>query len=197
MNTIAKQANYIKSHGVLLPNNQVFLTKPLFVFKKVLCLKSENIFNNPYPSLSLLEDEIKTQAKRNVHYTMEGIANLIIPVGSIVNPPVTNELKIRANRAICYSIAGRYNKQQKTVGVSKYDNSFVYRSALENRPSSIKTYMKSYLKDYGLGYPNSESYPSNPDMADYTIYPNKFNTNRTECRHGIHFFLKLKDALSY
>lgn len=112
---------YVKNHGTLLPNGQVFLTKPLFVFKKVYG---------------------KTTGKA-------AVASLGIPIGAIVNLAQGSSCKLRANEAVCWSInLTSHGKGNITEAYSGKDSSFIYKPVkfgpYKTSLSDFKAYMSSW-----------------------------------------------------
>jgi hypothetical protein len=156
--------NYVKSQGILMPNNQVVLMKPLYVFKKVR----------------------QTETGDSV------IANMIIPVGAFVNLAQTTTLKFRASEALCYSLIKQYSKKPVKTAYSGHDSQFKYKSAIAHGVDEND--IELAISDYAGKIRNDKSYV----VSDYVYTPKqRFDPSISECRSGIHFFLKPEQAVDY
>lgn len=161
---------FIKRHGILLPNGQVLLTKPLYVFKKV----------------------FGYNAGRDYSSRTDSIANLVIPIGAVVNLAQNTSRKLRASQAYCHSIVSKNGKQQFNSGESWYVSSFKYKSGIRNgvQPKQFKNMVI-----------DKEKYESNwgcTKVSACKVTPSSFDTTSTEeCSAGVHFFLELNLAKNY
>lgn len=163
-----KSANdYVLKHGILMPNKQVVLTEPLYVYKRIF---ADNYKNN------------------------RAIANLIIPVGAFVNLATGSDLKFRASEALCYSIIEKYSGKAVSVGYSGYTtNDFKYHSAL--RLGIKEPQIALAVHTNKVQGKDRFTQPSWKNSIAMPIDP--FNGSTEECRSGIHFFLDQKRALAY
>ena len=186
---------YIKSHGVALPNGQVFLKKPIFGFKKIRTFTVEPIEKIDRYSEHYLFRGIAQKMGYPNHIT-GAIANIGIPAGALVNLCDT-EKKLRADTAFCWNIIRIKDEKEVSFGWSKYDLNFIYRSTkFLYRPNkgllrgiSIQDF-KSYLKEYSiLGTLCPEELVMTPSRP--------FNKSDEICESGIHFFLEPSSAVYY
>lgn len=181
----SKQVNdYIKSHGILDRNGQVVLTKPLFVFKKVITGNAGGV---------------------------AAIANLVIPIGATVNLCYTGReyrvhtKKLRASMAYCHSIA-------TLAWVSQWDHCYATKSIVGIKQATSRYDSKfKYNAAVYVGSPVTTEDFTNLDMWHRLLtnkakcstilksvaHPNYFDVSKDECSGGIHFFLELKSALEY
>lgn len=205
---------YVKSCGVQLPNGQIFLTKPLYAFKKVYtCGRSRDTsFNFPYMNVLTNMGSIKKRLYKEVmnkNCLAPAVANLIIPVGSLVNLS-DSERKFRADSALCWNIIRLYDNQEVSFGVSKYTakstgNPAIYLSAKKSWERSndlSKEIFEKYAKIYdpdndknlsyaesAIGYHLKTHWSTTPDGI--------FSRDREICAIGIHFFLEPETAVNY
>lgn len=206
---LKEQISYVKKHGVMLPNGQVFLEKPLFVFKKVRTynnsldssIKNSLVTKNTYlnydsfgPNLSgaaILAHSINTVGKST---RVDGIANLILPAGTLVNLPVSSQLpKMRASQAIVHSIVRKHDQKEVALAFSGYGgsstNRMTYLSPKFLVPNRVLSLIQTgaYETLHRPGW--MQTFVVNPQFA--------FDTSLDECRSGIHFFLEAEEALNY
>jgi len=184
--TVKEINDYIKSHGVLLPNKQVFLTKPLYAFKRVVTSGNSwyDVVTTKTGLSKILNDDIGTGS------STKAIANLIIPKGAIVNTLDSewnsetdkSYKKLRASTAFCWSIIRLKDNFSMPVAASVWDSDFHYHSI-----SLLETHI--HVKDLSIEY----GYCNNLLIATQ----NAFDTSRSECASGIHFFLESQDAVTY
>ena len=170
---------YILKHGIVMPNDQVVLFNPLFVYKKV---------------DKVLKDSCGYLSYRPV------IANLIIPAGSFVNLPQSEECKLRANRAICWNIVDYRNKNNPVTKAVPHHSNFrdlntVYKSlqiSLKNKGKS-KTEIKAFFKELLV----KVSDPQTKYKNEFLVLPWDWDDSTTECAQGIHFFIDKDRALNW
>lgn len=200
--SIEQQQKYVKSHGVLLKNGQVFLEKPLFAFKKVHTYSSpkdylfDDLKNNtmakPRTSSKVKSfiNKMETDFRWTSYNKSEAIANLIIPAGAIVNLPslVSYERKMRSSHAYSHSVVRLSDNKMVPIGLSGYDKSFPYFSISEFGFNG--TIDDEYTKKFYI--PGKEDVDYN-----FLLQPTSFDGSTLTCRAGIHFFLELDDALEY
>jgi len=187
--------NYVRSRGILLPNGQVFITSHMRVFKKVLVWGPRGDVRGILPPLTTSEERFYTKRldsciKRGT--CEEGIANLVIPKGAIVNlageyphnKNATNcsDKKLRASTAFCWSIVRIFDFVEVPIATSYHVKSFYYRS-VKSLDDKIK--VRNLTSSYGE--------PSNMLMGTLK----GFDTSNKECSTGIHFFLELQSAIDY
>lgn len=154
----------LKRHGDQLSNGQFFLKKSLKAFKKVYHTK------DAFPA----------------------IANLIIPVGAIVNPATSNDCKLRANEVYCWSIKDLGSEMDLDQAYSGNDTTFSYQSnerKFKNLYGNIDLTEKleGILIDLDSFYRRSRHLFIKPRSRD-------FDFTTSECEPGIHFFLELSRA---
>ena len=184
--------NRIKAHGILLPNNQVFLKEPLLGFKKLITYGKTH------------DDEIEHCTDESIAAKLgsswskvSAIANLIIPAGAIVNLP-HGDKKIRANSGILHSLYRMSDKKKVRMAVSSYAKSFIYRPAmLPNFPSikDKKAHVQYCIRSARIY--NQTSRPLWMRLGEVFPKNNAFNTGPETCESGIHFFLELSSAKAY
>jgi hypothetical protein len=159
--------NIISAHGFLLPNGQFQLHKPMKVFKKVYSTDHNN------------------------RVTAKAIANLILPVGAIINPPQGNSNKCRASEAFCWSIVEIKKHTQLTMASSGHTANFKYRSA-RALGMDIKTL-------FTVNPRTINAYPIHIASMLHQVMckPDAFSYHRRECDPGIHFFVEHTDAIAW
>jgi hypothetical protein len=201
---IIETKNYVLKHGILLPNNQVFLTKPLLAFKKVCTHKELNdaVFKKtnsiPLHAFAYTLDSAKKTASKAFRYnyvSIPAVANLIIPRGAIVNLPFTNQLKMRATQAYCHSIFGTgATNEEFVVAFSEYDNSFRYYSGKRVGLDTVGVPHEDFVADI-------EKYFFHGHQGAIFKYckaaVKDFDTGVSECEAGIHFFAEAQLAVAY
>lgn len=162
-----KQTNdIVKQHGVLLPNGQVFITKPIKVFKKV------HYRNN---------------------FEFDAIASLIIPVGALVNLAQTKDCKMRASEVYCWSIRSLYKpKEHIAEAYSGKDASFKYASEEWHWKDKSNSEVKAELQ-FTIDGLSKWDWRDN-FISEKSKENNQFCLTQEECAEGIHFFLELKRA---
>lgn len=158
---------YIRKHGIPLKNGQVMLTKPLYVFKKV-------------------------YSRTKSGYLASAIANLVIPIGAVVNLSSGVSKKLRANQAYCHSIVEQNTRKQSDKAISGYNSSFVYNSSRKlGLPNNIFDNLVIDAEKY-------QEYHHVAGLKKCKIIPDTFNYQSTSvCSHGIHFFVELSSAKNY
>lgn len=172
---------FVKSHGVLLPNEQVMLTQPLHAFKKVYYRQPGSMRNH------------------------DAIANLVIPIGAIVNLAQEGDgQKMRASQAYCHSIFTADGKKELDTAHSGYDNTFQYHSGTKAgmKRKDFDDLVVDASKYMGFLSPYDRNYAANKSklhgLNRCKVVPSTFQTNSTNtCSAGIHFFVDVKRALSY
>lgn len=193
---VSEVTEYVKSRGITLPNGQVFITKPLYVFKKVYT------YSNPDNKQFNLPDteDLKEQAQEFLKFNGQdwwdpAIANLLIPKGSIVGLPdlsyeystYHDKKKFRSSQALCWNIVRVYDEKEVRVAWSQYNPKFLY--------FPCKDYMnKSLFKEL-------RHYPSENMMSEYIdllLKPEHFfDMTDSVCSYGVHFFIEPHDALDF
>lgn len=188
---------YLESHGKSIANNQWFLTKPLFGFKKVFTYHKEKeayvqeAFEDPNPLLPLIATD------------EPAIANLIIPAGSLIcfSHSINQELlavkKIRASQAICanivrieghsyaqFAVAGRQRK--------KGDKPFYYLPSHNQNHISTKNAYNLCPQVY-----NSNKYYEKSRNRSLIVPQEHYDMSNDDCSSGIHFFADIDSALIY
>lgn len=192
-----KTNNYVKQHGILLPNDQVFLTKPLFVYKKVyiptLGYSIPTAGQYGKKGVGGRKQVVSSWLKKYINRwgsNDKAIANLIIPAGATVNLARSCAVKLRANKAYCWNIISQVSRDEVPGAVSGHDKSFHYYSLETLLP---KYYTLEDLKD------TCELYSQNSIFSDHIISPKDklFCNGSGECSSGIHFFVDQKRALDW
>jgi hypothetical protein len=182
---------YVKSHGVLLPNNQVFLTEPMKVFKKVKTYAHARptIKNTHYTRLHEAEIEslksLLHKSLKDITYTF-AVANLIVPAGAIVNLAQNGSGKLRASKAFCWSIIRLNDKKEVACAAPKlgFDGFYLAAKHFSVNLDSINLQPGSY-DGLSVVYKN------------FQVLPDEFCSSNEECSHGIHFFIEAKKAVNY
>lgn len=196
--------DYIKSHGVSLPNGQVFLTKPIFGFKQVQTYphtydkKFKHIARNSFYKENCKNDLKDLWNTRQFEYGFneeDAIVNLIIPSGALVNLARTHEQKLRASKAFCWNIVRVGDKKEVYTARSAHNRDFVYYPHLVNEPNVNKAYKANELK-YLID--EFKEYSAERVVEEELLLPMySFNTNYHECASGIHFFIESHLAEEY
>jgi hypothetical protein len=192
----------IQNHGIKLPNGQVYLTKPLGVFKKVKTPSKDtrqSVLGGKNVRLidcsELILDRVKTlAAASDRHYMQSAIANLVLPVGTIVNLAQNNSCKMRASQAICWSIS---QKGGQDGGVEfaypmRSSSDLVYQPYVSGRLGScFSDYerMAKRVRSYNWANHTPKEIMVSPDLP--------FSSSLEECDSGIHFFLESERAVNY
>lgn len=162
---------FVKDRGVMMPNGQVMLTEPLYVFKKV--------YADSY----------------------DAVANLVVPIGAVVNLADGSSRKFRTNQAYCFSIAKVSSRKEVAVAYSSWDSYFKYRSGkhlgltlndIQNLVHDAEKYVKG-----GEHSRNLEAQNKKKILEAAKCIPSNFFTGTAVCAQGIHFFLELDLAKSY
>ena len=178
-----RQTNqFIKERGILLPNKQVKLTEPIFVFKKV-------------------------KSSRSGWGNKDTIANLVIPAGAVVNLAQDYEHKMRTNQAYCYSIVqmGVENNELETA-YSTHDDMFRYHSGkkLGLTLKQVQSLTFDHEKYLAIGYSswyNSDKIRRQKQLKDILekckVNPDGFGYTTATCDQGVHFFIDLERAKNY
>jgi len=201
---LTQSNNYVKSHGILIKDHQVFLTKPLKVFKKIQTYSpyyADEFKNMGFIGITdkhrSLYSRLKTRPEHNRrwHHT-EAIANLIIPLGAIVNLASTSEMKYRASEAYCWSICTRYiyptiitTAREVLSGYSAWDNNCIY---ISGKSIGLKL---SDLENMTRTDPAIRNHINK--ISKCIVKPDSFNNGNKECSNGIHFFLESELAVKY
>lgn len=206
MNISVERANKIvEQHGTKLPNGQVFLTKPLGVFKKVgipstiggyrvdqlkdAIRQTRQLNSGPAPK------DIKTHLLNLNNWDIEdAVANLILPVGTLVNLADINSgtCKMRASRAICWSIYScEQRKRRVNYAFSKHDTTFIYSPIQTN---SNKNASLKLVLDAASSFQPLSCYSQ---IVPGLVVPDHFCTSVRECSEGVHFFIHSRDAVDY
>ncbi len=218
---------FLNKHGIELPNGQWFITKPIFGYKKVytyvssrrklvpenlepwvqprqdIHLFSGSTHKSQLESVSRVLTKVRSSAKKSfyekdLYLRTEGVANLVIPPGSIVNPGFSENyesehIKFRSSMAICDSVYGLHDELPRAFGVSIHDNSFMYTS-LKSMGSIEPLISRRYVDPDKMNYdwhPTGNSHP-------YIITPkNAMNPASRECASGIHFYLSIYGVYSH
>jgi hypothetical protein len=202
---ILETNKYIKGHGILLPNNQVILTKPLMAFKKIITYSSSYepsiTYNDSIKTITISDcvDDIIIYKNRLKRYTsfckdvdaVDAVANIVIPIGARVNLAQTYSLKLRASQAYCYSIIRLHDKKEVKIGISRFNSTH-------------------YLPGKSVGLTTGDFRNLSIDIEDYTgdtmksnLYkfckymPNSFTRTTKECSEGVHFFIQSQLAVDY
>lgn len=185
---IGEANRYVKERGILLPNKQVLLTEPLKVFKKIRVDRISGSFGN-------------------WNNYEEAIANLVIPIGAVVNlADAYDGVKMRASQAYCFSIATINDKKEVDKGYSTYNSDFKYHSG-KQLGLKDKDYENLAL-DHEKYFPTIRTWSAVPSdkkkeakkqaFLKSKCVPDSFGlTAGVTCTGGIHFFLELKRALDY
>lgn len=191
---------YVKSMGIMLPNGQVFLEKPLFVFKKVYTYpdyKDKDYENAILVNPRTLNEYVKN-CRNYFGVSNHAVANLIIPAGSIVN--LSNyEKKFRSDAAICWNIVRRKDRKHVQFAYSKHIAINKYLPLLYLPAKETKNITLSDIKRNAKIYDWSNNELGNP----YVIYNSSvtpetpFDKSTNTCRSGIHFFLEPETAVDY
>jgi hypothetical protein len=160
---------YVRKHGVKLPNGQYMLTSPLYAFKKVY-----------------------GESHR------ESIANLVIPIGAIVNLAQTEDCKLRASQAYCHSIALQYGGQSIRSACSGHRQAFKYTSGT-SKGLTTKDFQGIVLdhENYVQGPRYVSTLPIVNKLKACKVVPDSFDTYTSECSNGIHFFVELQRAKNW
>lgn len=187
----------IKSKGQVLPNGHIFLTNPIFGFKKVVTS------SDPYPRLSNLEVEEYLRKNNECLYWEEAsIANLVIPAGSMVRLPNNSSGKIRASQALCYSIKTVKNGKTRRVAASQRSVMgrgrsfyFSYEWGIDTTKSNISpSFDKQNFMDKAHQYRDHETGFYGRSL---TLPSNGFDGSNLECAAGIHFFIDIERAINW
>ncbi len=194
--------DYILKHGFLLPNDQVFLSKPMLAFKQIKCanpvhdeyLKRHIKKARNYEQVEDLSDKIDV-AKFEIQYFYEpAIASLVIPAGATVNLAQTHKCKVRSDYAFCWSVTRIYDHKSMPFGVSQRDNSFY--NAGTYTPLSIKDIQEVTMSTYEvLNETGDWLYAESLKHCAYD--PNSFAYHTDECSAGVHFFVEANAAVNY
>jgi len=177
---------YVKSHGLMLPNRQVFIKKPLYAFKNV------DTYGRELDAIAISSGAVLEASFRDGRDLTPAIANLVIPKGAIVNltdydivgkSTQISSKKLRASMALCWNIIRLNDRKETRLARSRHDIDFEYRSC-KNLVSAqefelLKGYPRWFNKDYIL----------RPD--------NLFDMSTGTCASGIHFFVETIDAINY
>jgi len=189
--------NYVKNHGILLFNNQVILTKPLKVFKQISTYDNEDSFEFK-KSLSIKRH---SELYRRLNNRCLAVANLVIPIGALVNlsvPGTFGEHKFRASEAYCWSVYRLQYKRGKLVSGGEVTSGY---------GRGVHVYLSG--KSLGMNLSNLDNItihtarmfeelnnPHNP-LTKCKVTPDKFSLHEGTCSNGIHFFLESKLAVNY
>jgi hypothetical protein len=198
----------VKNHGLVLPNNQVFLTKPLGVFKKVYQpsdLKNKDEMMNLVNNTGIGQRRCgETNSDIGLVFSRSFtlgiglnltpiIANLILPAGAIVNLANDSNKKMRASRAVCWSLVGIQDGRYKNVACSGLNTRFLYYPAIDQNIYEGQSQLKDLISDasrlsHDVRY---SKYGRN------CVFPSFFGTTNLGCSGGIHFFLNHESAINY
>lgn len=170
----------VRKSGTKLKNGQYMLTKPLKVFKKIY---TKTIHTSYYAG-----------------YSVDCIANLIIPIGAIVNLCEIGEKKFRASVAYCHSIVEQSSQKRVASGFSGYNKSFMYYSG--KKLGLTDSDFENMVVDVEKYEVNNWSW--RPDvnkrikaLNKCKVTPDAFDLDTNTCSSGIHFFHELASAKSY
>lgn len=166
----------VRKSGKKLKNGQFILTKPLKVFKKI-------FYNHPH-----------------AYRRTSCIANLIIPVGAIVNLCQEGDgKKFRASQAYCHSIFEVNSKRELAEAYSGYSNNFKYYSGKKLGLKDID--FEDMVRDAELYENNQYTTAARSRIAAFKkckANPDSFGSGSTNtCSHGIHFFHEIQSAMNY
>lgn len=171
--------DYILKHGIEMPNEQVVLFEPLFVYKKVDMVHKCSWGHTQYEPV---------------------LANLIIPAGSFVNLPQSEECKLRANRAICWNIVDYDHKNKPVHKAIPHHSSYRYAN------TTYKS-LEFYLKKEGFSKTDIKaafeellvrvSDPKTKYKKSSLVLPEWWDDSTTECAQGIHFFVEKNRAIAW
>jgi len=192
--------NYVKSHGILVNDHQVFLTKPLKVFKKIQTYSSvveKEFIKLKYCANKNAHRRLFSKLYFSYHNTEDAIANLIIPIGAIVKLADSFEKKFRASESYCWSIC-RINKYDKhkllngeTIsGYSSHRRNHIYISGKALGLISLPKLLRVTTSE-------SKSNTYNNPLLECRSLPDSFDYGRSGCSNGIHFFIESKLAVNY
>jgi hypothetical protein len=175
--SISQMNKFVRSKGKEIRENQIKLTEPLFVYKRI-------------------NSKVNGVVKRFV-------ASLVIPKGAIVNlthESYSSEGKMRASMAFCYSIVGvRGNKDGDRLvvdsGFSLWDYSFKYYSG-----SSLGLTLEDFM-NLSVDDPVSGSWDKKKRAALNKCKAVPMNAPFAKqsgiCAAGIHFFVEQHKAANY
>lgn len=181
-NTVISVNRYVKDRGILMPNNQVLVMEPIPVFKKIFTYR--NNLDQKFNRNGIVEKDWKYRRE----WTRNAIASLIIPVGAFVNLAQGSHLKMRASKALCYSITRVDYQEAVVAGISSWDSSFRYRSA----QADGVTLNEALLATEDWKQRTSDK------LSKYMVYPKyPFSEDTKTCTSGIHFFIHSREALKY
>lgn len=166
----------VRKSGKKLKNGQFILTKPLKVFKKIYYTHS------------------------HAYGRTACIANLIIPVGAVVNLCQDGDgKKFRASQAYCHSIAEIGSKRQLAEGYSGYTTNFKYYSG--KKLGLVDSDFEDMVRDAELYERQQYTHQGRQKVTALKkckAVPDSFSSSSTStCSAGIHFFHELQSALTY
>ena len=190
---------FIESKGQKLVNGFVFLTKPIFGFKKV--------FSNSDNWNHLSNKELEVEIRNSTYPRMSeiSIANLVIPTGSLVRLPHDESGKMRANQAVCWSIktlnngAARRVARSQRLGTNDVHNPLYF--SLEWYNKEVNKGKSLYAKTFIDSYLDQFNYFGNHFVGgagrSLILPTNGFDTSNYECAAGIHFFIDIERAVNW